>query len=286
MLRNLRPSAALRHGSLVALARGSVDRHPLPLGLERLHPLGVVAEDQDGARHGADLVPPSGAGDLAHGGALGQPQFLPSYYLKYAIDFDADGGRDIWRSVPDTLASIANFLRAEGWNPSRGWGVEAKVPPSVACSLEGPEQGKGMAEWARLGVTRVDGRPLPGIDLDRESFLLMPAGRLGPAFIVSGNFYVLKAYNFSDLYVLYVGHLSDRISDSRPFEKSWSKDKQLRTTDVETMQRTLAKLGLYKDKIDGKAGMLTRAALGAYQKANGLKLDCWPTAAVLEHMDR
>ncbi len=86
--------------------------------------------------------------------------------------------------------------------------------------------------------------------------------------------------------MLFVGHLSDRIGDGRPFETPWSKNSQLRTTQVESMQRVLTQLGLYRDKVDGKAGMLTRAALGAYQKANGLKLDCWPTAAVLDHMQR
>jgi peptidoglycan hydrolase-like protein with peptidoglycan-binding domain len=95
---------------------------------------------------------------------------------------------------------------------------------------------------------------------------------------------VLKEYNFSDLYVLFVGHLSERISDPRPFETPWSKGAQLKTAEVETMQRTLTKLGLYADKIDGKAGMLTRAALGAYQKKNGLKVDCWPTTGLLAQM--
>jgi peptidoglycan hydrolase-like protein with peptidoglycan-binding domain len=95
---------------------------------------------------------------------------------------------------------------------------------------------------------------------------------------------VIKDYNFSDLYVLFVGHLSDRIANTRPFEKPWSKNSQLKTEEVEAMQRRLAELGLYRDKIDGKAGMLTRAALGEYQKANGLTLDCWPTAEVLGHM--
>ena len=84
--------------------------------------------------------------------------------------------------------------------------------------------------------------------------------------------------------MLFVGHLSDRIQDSRPFETPWSKNTQLKTAEVEAMQRMLTERGLYKDKVDGRAGMLTRSALGAYQKANGLKLDCWPTAAVLGHM--
>jgi hypothetical protein len=115
---------------------------------------------------------------------------------------------------------------------------------------------------------------------------LQPEGSYGPSFLAPKNYFVLKDYNYSDLYVLFVGHLSDRIAGARSFETPWSKNAQLKTADVETMQRRLTGLGLYKDKIDGKAGMLTRAALGAYQKKNSLKVDCWPTAAVLEHMRR
>jgi hypothetical protein len=100
------------------------------------------------------------------------------------------------------------------------------------------------------------------------------------------NYYVIKDYNFSDLYVLFVGNLADRISGAGAFATPWSKASQLHTTEVEQMQQTLTRLGLYQDKIDGKAGMLTRSALGAYQKANRLKLDCWPTRAVLDHMTK
>jgi hypothetical protein len=116
--------------------------------------------------------------------------------------------------------------------------------------------------------------------------LLLPEGTYGPAFLTPKNYYVLKDYNYSDLYVLFVGHLSDRIAGGRPFQTPWSKNAQLKTSDVESMQKRLTALTLYQDKIDGKAGMLTRAALGAYQKKNGLKVDCWPTAAVLDHMRR
>ena len=86
--------------------------------------------------------------------------------------------------------------------------------------------------------------------------------------------------------MLFVGHLSDRIADPRPFEKAWSPVVQMRTAQLEEMQKRLTALGLYSDKLDGKAGMKTRLALGAFQKANGLKLDCWPTAAVLAHMEK
>jgi hypothetical protein len=120
--------------------------------------------------------------------------------------------------------------------------------------------------------------------LTQEASLLMPAGLYGPAFLVTKNYFALKDYNFSDLYVLFVGHLADRIAGGRPFAQPWEKVAQLPSAALERMQRTLTRLGLYNDKIDGKAGMLTRAALGAYQKANGLKLDCWPTQAVLDHM--
>ena len=112
----------------------------------------------------------------------------------------------------------------------------------------------------------------------------MPAGTYGPAFLVFKNYYVIKDYNFSDLYVLFVGHLADRIAGEQPFRVSWQPVVQLHTKQLEEIQRRLSALGLYKDKIDGKAGMRTRLALGAYQKANGLKLDCWPTIAVLSHM--
>ena len=98
------------------------------------------------------------------------------------------------------------------------------------------------------------------------------------------NYFAIKEYNFSDLYVLFVGHLSDRMLDPRPFETPWGKVAQLPTADLDRMQRILTARGYYHDKIDGKAGMLTRAALGEYQKRNGLKLDCWPTAAVLAQM--
>jgi len=97
---------------------------------------------------------------------------------------------------------------------------------------------------------------------------------------------VIKSYNFSDLYVLFVGHLADLMTDPRAFEVPWGRVAQLKTSELERMQSALTKLGFYQGKIDGKAGMKTRSALGAYQKANGLKLDCWPSAEALAHMER
>jgi lytic murein transglycosylase len=216
-------------------------------------------------------------------GAMGHPQLLPSGFYKHAVDFDGDLRRDIWGSVPDALATIAKQLADMGWQRGQRWAYEVRTPQDVDCTVAEPGTRRPVAEWLRLGYAPADGRT-PARDLAAPASLLMPEGTYGPAFLTLPNYYVLKDYNFSDLYVLFVGNLSDRIAGGGPFATVWSKAAQLRSAEVETMQRELTARGFYADKLDGKAGMLTRAALGAYQKAHGLKLDCWPTPAVIDHM--
>jgi membrane-bound lytic murein transglycosylase B len=220
------------------------------------------------------------------GGAMGLTQFLPSEFYKYAVDFDGDGRADIWHSVPDALASAAKQLAGKGWQAGKPWAIEVRVPSNVDCTIAEPSVMMPVAEWLKRGYLPTYGRKLTGVELAAEASLLLPEGTYGPAFLTPKNYYVLKDYNYSDLYVLFVGHLSDRIAGGRPLQTPWSKNAQLKTSDVESMQKRLTALALYQDKIDGKAGMLTRAALGAYQKKNGLKVDCWPTVAVLDHMRR
>jgi lytic murein transglycosylase len=220
------------------------------------------------------------------GGALGLTQFLPSEFYKYAVDFDGDDRADIWHSVPDALASAAKQLAGKGWQAGERWAYEVRAPQNVDCSMGIPENTMPIGQWLARGFVPAQDRKLSAAELALPASLLQPEGSYGPSFLTPKNYYVIKDYNFSDLYVLFVGHLSDRIAGARAFETPWSKNAQLKTKDVESMQRRLTALGLYKDKIDGNAGMLTRAALGAYQKANGLKVDCWPTAAVLDHMRR
>ncbi len=217
-------------------------------------------------------------------GAMGHTQFLPSDFFKYAVDFDGDGRRDIWHSVPDALASAARQLLDKGWQPGRRWAYEVRVPATVDCTIAEPGTTMSLSEWLKRGYVLAHGRKPASAELSEPASLLLPEGTYGPGFLTLKNYYVLKDYNFSDLYVLFVGHLSDRITDPRPFETPWSKGAQMRSAQVEAMQRRMTELGLYRDKLDGKAGMLTRAALGAYQKRNGLKVDCWPTPAVLNHM--
>jgi lytic murein transglycosylase len=217
-------------------------------------------------------------------GAMGLTQFLPSEFYKHGVDLDQDGRIDIFNSVPDALASAAQQLVNKGWQAGKRWAYEVKPPQGIDCTIAEPSVTMPLGEWLKRGYVPTRGRKLSREELTETASLLMPEGSYGPAFLTPKNYYVIKDYNFSDLYVLFVGHLSDRILDPRPFETPWSKTEQMRTADVETMQRRLTEIGLYRDKIDGKAGMLTRSALGAYQKQNGLKLDCWPTSAVLDHM--
>ena len=214
-------------------------------------------------------------------GATGLTQFLPSEYYQHGVDLDGDGRIDIWHSVPDALASAAKQLVDKGWQSGLRWAYEVNAPANVDCTQGVPEVTKPIRDWLRAGFVPVRGQKLSAAEQAQDASLLQPEGIYGPAFLATKNCFVIKEYNFSDLYVLYVGHLADRMTSPLPFAAPWSASKQLRTKDVEAMQRGLTRIGLYKDKIDGKAGMQTRAALGAFQKSAGLKVDCWPSEAVL-----
>jgi len=218
-------------------------------------------------------------------GAMGLTQFMPSDYFRYAVDFDGDGRRDIWNSVPDALASTAKQLVDKGWQRGLRWAYEVHPPANVDCTTGVPDHTLTLGEWVEHGFVPAYGRKLSAAERAQSASLLQPAGLYGPSFLATKNYFAIKEYNFSDLYVLFVGHLSDLMTDPRPFETPWSKVAQLPTRDLDRMQKILTERGYYHDTIDGKAGMKTRAALGDYQKRNGLKLDCWPTAAVLAHME-
>jgi lytic murein transglycosylase len=217
-------------------------------------------------------------------GAMGLTQFLPSDYMKYAVDFDGDGRADIWNSVPDALASAAKQLADKGWQRGLHWAYEVHPPASVDCTIGVPENTLTLGEWLQRGYVPAYGRTLSAAERAATASLVQPESTFGPSFLAPANYFAIKEYNFSDLYVLFVGHLSDRILDPRPFETPWGKLALLPTRDLNRMQEILAARGYYHDKIDGKAGMKTRAAVGEYQKHNGLKVDCWPSAALLAQM--
>ncbi|MDN5926883.1 MAG: lytic murein transglycosylase [Hyphomicrobiales bacterium] len=228
-----------------------------------------------------------GAGEMksSWAGALGQPQFLPSSYLEHAVDFDGDGKRDIWNSVPDTLASIAHYLQQYGWARGRGWGYEVRVPASVSCALEGPDRGHAISEWASMGIERVGKRPFPAAERKAIGFLMMPAGRFGPAFIVTPNFYVLKEYNNSDLYALFIGHAADRMEGGEKyFSGPWGKVGGLYRSDVARLQRALEKKGYDVGGVDGFPGFKTRRSIGEWQAKAGRRATCFPDKTLVKEL--
>jgi lytic murein transglycosylase len=219
-------------------------------------------------------------------GAMGLTQFLPSEYTSLAYDLDGDGRKDIWNSIPDALASTANQLRHRGWVSGQGWTYEVRLPAGINCAMEGPPNARTVREWVKLGVVRTNAQAFPPEALDAQAFILTAGGAYGPAFLALENFMVLKRYNMSDLYALFVGNLADRIAGGSAFETPWAEVRQLPSRGIEEIQQRLQARGFAIEKIDGKAGMNTRALIGAYQQANGLKTDCWPSETLLAHLRR
>jgi lytic murein transglycosylase len=217
-------------------------------------------------------------------GAMGLVQFMPEDYYLYAVDQDGDGKKDIFRSVPDALASLAKNIKHYGWDPAQPWGFEVSAPATADCSLGYLDIRKTVREWAAMGITPVKAAQFPADTLDWQASLLQPAGIHGPAFLTFQNFQVIRDYNKSDLYALFVGHLADLIRGGGAFSRRWEPVTQIATADVEYMQKQLTRLGLYSDTVDGKAGGRTRSAAGAYQKRVGLPLTCWPDAALIAHL--
>ena len=215
-------------------------------------------------------------------GALGQPQFLPSSYLQYAVDFDGDGKRNIWTSVPDTLASIANYLAQKGWQRGRDWGFEIALPPTLNCAVEGPDRRKSISAWENDGIIRVTGRAFTANERGLDASVLLPAGRYGPEFLVTPNFYVFKEYNESDLYALFVGHVGDRIAyGNNRFIGNWRSIYGLFRSDIAAMQNGLVKQGYDVGGADGLPGFKTRRSIGDWHARNNIKPSCFPSAELV-----
>jgi lytic murein transglycosylase len=211
-------------------------------------------------------------------GAFGHTQFMPSTYRRLAVDFDRDGRRDTINSVPDALASSANFLRRAGWRSGISWGFEVKVPGSY----KGPT-GRGrkaaISAWAKRGITRADGASMPKAG---SYGLIRPAGKGGPAFLVSRNFDALYSYNAAESYALAISHLSDRLKGKDAFKTAWpTNDPGLSRADRKRLQELLIVQGLYKGEADGRMGPLTSAAIKEAEKKAGLKPTGRPGAKIL-----
>ncbi|RUO78741.1 lytic murein transglycosylase [Idiomarina tyrosinivorans] len=143
-------------------------------------------------------------------GAMGQTQFMPSSFMQYAVDYDGDGRKDIWNSLPDVFASAANYLHSVGWRDDVTWGRQVKIPADFDTSVAGLETKKSLQQWQKLGVTRYDGSALPQRD-DIKASLVIPDDKNGRIYLAYSNYDALMHWNRSTYFVTAVGYLSDRI---------------------------------------------------------------------------
>ena len=205
-------------------------------------------------------------------GAMGHTQFMPTVYQTHAVDFDGDGRRDIWTSVPDALASTAGYLKTMGWQTGGAWGLEAALPDGFDYALADESTERSLSEWQHLGVRPA--RPRPTIDETARATLILPAGARGPAFLILPNFRFILRYNTSLSYGLTVGHLADRLRGEPALARDWPRGDRVLTSDERRdLQTQLAERGHAVGGIDGKIGPKTRAAVRAYQSSVGLPPD-------------
>ena len=205
-------------------------------------------------------------------GAFGHTQFMPSTFMRLAVDFDGDGRRDLVDSVPDALASTANFLKRAGWRSDMPWGFEVVLPAGFDASDAGRRNKQPMQAWAARGVKRVDGGALPAGAT--QAGLLLPAGISGPAFLVTRNFDALYSYNAAESYALAIAHLSDRLRGGQPFATAWpTDDPGLSRAERREVQTLLIARGYDIGEPDGMIGARTREALKQVQAALGLEAD-------------
>jgi len=214
-------------------------------------------------------------------GAMGHTQFIPTSYQHYAVDMDGNGKRDIWNSVPDALATAANLLHKNGWQPGRTWGYEVSLPPGRKL----PAGTMSISQWASIGVARANGKPFRS-GSDRAE-LKLPGGREGPAFLVIKNFSVIKRYNNADKYAFAVGLLADEIAGYGGLVNDWNRPfTKLSFEQKLELQQRLAKRGLYDGKFDGKIGDGSKSAIMAYQASVGLAQNGYPSMEVLKWLRR
>ncbi len=218
-------------------------------------------------------------------GAMGHTQFMPSSFMSYAVDYNGDGRKDIWNSVPDALGSTANYLKSFSWRPGETWGYEVKLPQGFDFATARSMDRAPLSQWQRMGITRVSGRDFPRAgDVAR---LYMPAGARGPVFLLLPNFDVIKRYNNSDSYALAVGHLADRILGGGSFATPWpAGDYALNQAQRTELQRLLGRAGYDVGTPDGVVGPKTRAAVLAYQQRAGLPADGHVSGLLLERLKR
>ncbi|MDQ5770550.1 lytic murein transglycosylase [Thiothrix subterranea] len=227
-----------------------------------------------------DMPPISMQGSWA--GAIGHTQFIPTTFESYAVDFDGDGHRDLVNSIPDALASTANYLASSGWERDQPWGFEVRLPAKFDWSQADVDFWLPLNIWGKIArVTAVNGQSLDSST--SNAFVLLPAGYRGPAFLALRNFDAILKYNNAQNYALAVGYLGDRIQGKPPLLAMWPKeDVPLSHAEKVELQTLLTAAGYSTDGLDGKLGPNTRAAVRRWQMDNNLPADGYAT---LQHLN-
>jgi lytic murein transglycosylase len=228
-----------------------------------------------------DLTPTEMVGSWA--GELGQTQFLPTHYFNFAVDYDGDGRRDLLRSPADVIGSTANYI-ATGlkWRRGEPWLQEVRVPQNLPWDQADLTIQLPRSKWAQFGMTYADGRALPNDN--RQASLLLPMGRMGPAFLAYANFAAYTEWNNSLIYSTTAGYLATRIAGAPPMLRPVAPVVQLPFNEIRELQQLLVRAGFNVGKVDGVLGQQSRSAVKAMQIKYGLPADSWPTAELLARM--
>jgi membrane-bound lytic murein transglycosylase B len=230
--------------------------------------------------HG-DLQPEQLRGSWA--GAFGPTQFMPTAFKRYAVDADGDGRRDVVDNPADLIASTANNLKKDGWQPGQSWGYEVVVPQGFNYMLADRAKTMTFTQWEQLGVKRATGEPFP--HLNEKAYLLAPAGAQGPGFLMMQNFRVIMKYNPAEAYALAIGHFADRLRGGQPFVQPWPRqERELSRAERLELQQLLAQRGFYRGTPDGQFGGQTREALRNFQASIGAPADGFASAEVLDQL--
>lgn len=215
-------------------------------------------------------------------GAMGHVQFMPTVFLKHAVDADGDGRRDLWNSLPDAMMSAGRFLESMNWNGDYRWGREVLLPENFDYSLADGRR-LPLKEWREMGITDAFGNALAREPIDAA--LVVPAGHRGPAFLAYDNFRVIMGWNRSEFYAIAVGHLADRIAGAGKLQNPPPVDAPALSRDnIISLQKALQQKGYEPGKPDGIMGPATRSAIRQFQAANNLVADGYPGEAVLAQL--
>ena len=226
-----------------------------------------------------DLAPAEMRGAWA--GELGQVQFTPSNYLRYAVDYDGDGRRNLVGSVPDALASTASYLRSLGWRPGGPWLEEVRVADAVPWQEAARAIRQPRSFWAAVGVSRADGSALPADSV--PAALILPMGRLGPAFLAYENFGIYWEWNQSSNYSLAAAYFATRLAGAPQMNRGKA-PAILSAAEMQEVQERLNAMGHAAGDPDGRLGELTRAGVKQAQFAFDLPPDGYPTRELLQKL--